>query len=78
MNNLTYLEAQELALKVKWKLTTCNQGEKCWCRRIEPEEPIHYDYDNFSEELSIVSTGSIEENFAKHIVELHNKSLEHD
>jgi hypothetical protein len=78
MSKLTREDAHDLALKVKWKTTTCNQGEQCWCRGIEPEEPIYYDYDNFSEELSVVSTGSIGKYFAEYIVELHNKSLKHD
>ena len=40
---MTYEEAQQKALKVKWKTTPCHQGEECWCRVIEPTEPILYD-----------------------------------
>lgn len=69
---MTYEQAQKEALKVKWKATQCHQGEKCWCRIIEPAEPILYDGD---EEYYIVGSGSIPQLEAEYLVELHNKSL---
>jgi hypothetical protein len=69
---MTYEEAQQKALTVKWKATPCSQGEDCWCRIIEPEEKIIYDED---EEYYIVGSGSIPQKEAEHLVELHNISL---
>ena len=53
---MTYEEAQKESLKVKWKASPCQQGEECWCRIIEPVEPIMYDGD---EEYYIVGSASI-------------------
>lgn len=39
---MTYQEAIEKGFRVEWKLGTCEQGERCWCRTIEPTEPIMY------------------------------------
>ena len=69
---MTYEEAQQKALKVKWKTTPCHQGEECWCRIIESIEPILYDGD---EEYYIVASGSIPKLEAEHLVELHNRNL---
>jgi hypothetical protein len=69
---MIYQEAQELSLKVEWKTTLCLEGEKCWCRIIEPLEPIFYDED---ETLYIAGSGCIPTIYAEHIVKLHNQSL---
>ena len=69
---MTYEEAQQKALTVEWKAVPCHQGEECWCRIIEPIEPILYDGD---EEYYIVASGSIPKLEAEHLVELHNRSL---
>ena len=69
---MKYEEVQQKALTIKWKTTPCHQGEECWCRVIEPTEPILYD-DN--EEYYIVGSGSIPQLEAEHLVELHNKNL---
>ena len=69
---MTYEEAQKESLKVKWKASPCHQGGECWCRIIEPIEPILYDRD---EEYYIVGSGSIPILEAEHLVELHNRSL---
>lgn len=69
---MTYEEAQKESLKVKWKASPCHQGGECWCRIIEPIEPILYDRD---EEYYIVGSGSIPKLEAEHLVELHNRSL---
>lgn len=70
---MTYQEAQQKALTVKWKSTPCHQGEECWCRIIEPIDPILHS--DAQEEYYIVSSGSIPKLEAEYLVELHNKSL---
>ena len=76
-------EAKEKAFKTKWKITACNEGEKCWCRIIEPVETIEYynfigDYnvDSFSENFYIVPSACMDKQIAEYIVKLHNKNLE--
>ena len=39
---MTYQEAKEKVFTVKWQIGTCGQGEECWCRTINPIEPILY------------------------------------
>lgn len=70
---MNYTEAKNKALKTKWKIGTCNQGENCWCRMILPEFEIKDDDDN---EIYIATSGTLNKEFAEHIVNLHNKSLE--
>lgn len=70
---MNYEEAIDHSFKVRWKTSTCSAGEKCWCRIIEPEEPIMFDGD---EELYIAGSGSMPREYAEYIVELHNKSLQ--
>lgn len=79
---LTYSEAMEQSLHVRWKVSTCNSGEKCWCRVIEPEIPIMTENEDY---ISVISDGSINKAHAEHIVKLHNehnhykgKPLTHD
>jgi len=72
VNGLTYQEAQEKSLNVKWKTTCCPQGEVCWCRVIEPEEKI---FDKDGEEIYIAGSGCVPKIYAERIVELHNKHL---
>lgn len=69
---MTYNEAQQYSLTVKWKTTTCTQGEKCWCRAILPEEEI---LDKDGNEIIIVHDGAISKEYAEYIVKLHNESL---
>ena len=69
---MNYKEAIELSLKTKWKLSNCQEGEKCWCRVIEPETEIS---DQDGNEIYIAGSGSISKEHAEHIVYLHNKSL---
>ena len=38
------MSKQKNKYKVKWKVSPCFSGEDCWCRIIEPEEPITYTY----------------------------------
>lgn len=69
---MNYQEAVYLSLLVKWKVTFCDQGEKCWCRGIEPETPI---ISKDGERVYVVRTGEILREHAEHIVELHNTHI---
>lgn len=69
---MDYQEAVLHSLKVKWKTSTCESGEECWCRIIEPEKEIKDDKGN---EVYIAGSGSIPKDYAEHIVKLHNQSL---
>jgi len=69
---MTYTEAMEHALKVKWKVSLCSSGKECWCRTIEPEKKINNLDD---EEVYIIGSGSITKEHAEHIVKIHNESL---
>lgn len=72
VNGLTYKEAQERSLNVRWKTTCCPQGEVCWCRIIEPEEKIT---DKDGEEIYIAASGCVPTIYAEKIVQLHNDNL---
>ena len=75
-SKLSYQEAQELSLKVKWKVSLCtHQGKECWCRIIEPLKDIK---DKDDTEIYIVSSGCISKIHAEHIVKLHNTHLENN
>jgi len=75
---MTYQEALDKALTVKWKLGTCSEGEQCWCRTIIPVEDIEWKekielQDRFlTHSLYIVSTGEMHKQVAERIVEDHN------
>ena len=75
---LTYKEAQEKSLSVRWEFKPCLSGEQCWCRIVVPETPIMYDDEHGGEEAFdyIIGAGSVSKIFAEHIVEIHNKNLE--
>jgi len=66
---LTFDEATDLSLKVKWKTILCNSGEECWCRIITPEIDIE---DKDGNEIYIAGSGAIPKIYAEHIVKLHN------
>ena len=72
MSQLTYQEAQEKSLTVRWKTEMCPQKEACWCRLIVPEEPIS---DKDGNEIYIAGSGCIQKEHAEHIVKIHNESL---
>lgn len=73
---MTHAEAYELATQVRWVSQPCFAGEECWCRIIMPEEPIQYGEDDV-EEVCIVSSGSINQSMAEHIVNKgYNKAKE--
>ncbi len=69
---MTYKEARDLSLVVKWKTRECGtrpRGE-CWCMLIEPKKKI---VDDNGEEIYIVGSGCISRQHAEHIVRIHNK-----
>ena len=72
---MTYQEAIEKAFTVKWKLGTCEQGERCWCRTIEPVEPIMYQDHEDIEPYFIVKSGQMRKDVANYFVELHNRNI---
>ena len=51
----------------RWKIALCNQGRKCWCRKIQTEDTI-----DDSLEITVVRSGDINKGLAEHIVEIHN------
>jgi len=71
MEKYTLDEASELALQVKWKTSSCG-NDTCWCRIIEPDEPILYGENN--EEFYIIGSGAVDKEFAEYFVFLHNES----
>lgn len=72
----TYKEALAYSLTVKWKVTTCNSGEKCWCRMIDFEEEIKYKNNLILEDLYVVNSGSLPKEYAEYLVKLHNQKIE--
>jgi hypothetical protein len=40
---MTYQEAINKSLTLKWKVGTCSQGEECWCRTITCDPPLMYE-----------------------------------
>jgi hypothetical protein len=78
---MTYEEAQEISLQVKWKTNTCSQGEQCWCRTIVPVEPIlysEYQMIDTEQEYIIVRPGELNQDLAEHFVRLHNNWIDDD
>jgi hypothetical protein len=72
---MIYQEAEDKALTVKWKIGTCGEGEKCWCRTIIPVEPIlysEYQMIDTESEYMIVGSGEMNKSVAERIVEDHN------
>lgn len=72
---MTYDEATAYSLTIPWRTNTCNHGEKCWCRIIEPVERIYYG-EAEQVELYIAASGCIPTAYAEHIVKLHNSYKE--
>lgn len=73
---MNYKQALEYSLTVEWKVSTCYQGKKCWCRTILPVEPIKYRTDKGWKDIDhIIKSGSIGKKAAKHIVALHNNFI---
>ena len=80
---MKYSEAIKEIYRKPWKVSTCSQGESCWCRIIESVEPVEYqlgsgedDEIRFQKISEIVPMGAIDKNFAEHAVKIHNDYLE--
>ncbi len=72
---MTYTEAQQKSLTVRWKIVTCDQGEKCWCRAIKCEEPLMFKEDNSEDEYFVVRYGELNKDHAEYFVKLHNNTI---
>lgn len=73
---MNYEEAIRKSLKVEWKVGFCPQGDKCWCRTIEPIEPITFiNQNNEEDEFYILPIGSLNKETVEHLVKLHNNKL---
>lgn len=73
---MTYKEAQQMSLNVRWKVNVCSQGEACWCRTIIPEKPIVYEDGDGHDELYIIDVGAVHKELAEHIVGIHNEYIQ--
>lgn len=71
---MTYEEALAYSLTVPWQVTPCSQGEKCWCRIIEPVKRITYGEGDI-EEMYIAASGALPKEYAEYLVNLHNQHL---
>jgi hypothetical protein len=74
---MTYKQAIEKSLTVKWKVGTCDQGEKCWCRTIKCEQPVMFKEreDDEEDEYWVVGPAELNKETVEHIVKLHNESI---
>lgn len=70
---MEHREALEYCNTIKWKLSTCTQGEECWCRIVEPVEEVK---DSEGNEIYIIGSGSVMKESAEHIVKVHNLYIE--
>ena len=73
---MTYQEAINKSLTVKWEISTCGQGEQCWCRVIKPVEPIVFEDGDSTQEFYVVGPGELQSEIAHHLVILHNAYIE--
>ena len=72
---MTYQEAIEKSFTIKWKVGTCSQGEQCWCRTIEPTEPILYKDGDIEGLYFIVGSGEMLKETVEYFVKLHNETF---
>jgi hypothetical protein len=74
---MTFEEAEQLSRTVKWKADVCSSGEICWCRTIEPVEPILF-FDEFGDKVPfyVVRAGDMHKDLAEYFVKLHNQKIE--
>lgn len=74
----SFEEAEKYAMTVPWKTSPCEaQGDKCWCRIIEPKKPVWYKNGEIEEEYYVNGSGTLHKEIAEYIVKLHNFSLEY-
>jgi hypothetical protein len=71
---MTYQEAINKSLTLKWKVGTCLQGEECWCRIITCDPPLMYEEVGVEEEFYVVGSGQIMKEVAEHIVNIQNET----
>ena len=76
---MTLEEAEKLSYTVKWKAGVCNSGEICWCRTIEPIDPIFF-LDELEDKVPyyIVRGGEMDKNLAEYFVKLHNEKIKNE
>ena len=74
---MTYAEAIQKSLTVKWKMYTCKEGEQCWCRTIKCEEPLMYKERDDAEENEywVIGPGELNKETVEHLVKIHNESI---
>lgn len=77
---MLFKEAIKKSFNVEWKIQEC-YSKSCWCAAIVPRETIYFsskEDEEPIEELFIIPNASVSKEYAKYIVELHNKSLKND
>lgn len=72
---MTYQEAIEKSLSVKWEIGLCSQGKDCWCRTIKPVDPILFQDGEDLQEYYVVRSGEMNKETAEHFVKLHNEKI---
>lgn len=72
---MTYQEAIEKSLTVKWEIGICSQGEECWCRTIKPVDPILFQDGEDHQEYYVARSGEMNKETAEHFVKLHNEKV---
>lgn len=71
------IERDNKAIEHKWEVGFCGSGESCWCRIISVSREEFEHFKEYGDEMPcIISDGSINEQMAKHIVDLHNNDLD--
>lgn len=76
---MNFEQARELSFLVPWKATECFSGPHCWCRIIVPVEPILYSHPespDVKHEYVVVDAGTLDQETAEYVVDLHNSCLE--
>ncbi len=64
---MTHKEFFEIAKEQPWKTIECETGKECWCRMIVTDPPVDDHY--------VASWGTINNDTAEYIVEIHNLFL---
>lgn len=74
---MAYEKAIKQSLETPWILSTCNQGESCWCRVIKCNPSLMYkeSEDSDEEEFYPVGSGQLHKEIAEQFVHLHNNHL---
>jgi hypothetical protein len=74
---MNYVEAIKESLNRKWKVTTCSQGEECWCRVASCDPELHYNEDGLEEiyPFNPIGAGEVQQEIVEHLVKIHNENL---